>query len=112
MEVEYLTRREHEEFARRMETENQRRDDENKRQNKRLDAMESAVQKINELTIAIEKMAINITTMTEALKQQGSRLETIESKPGKRWETLVADVIKLVVAATIGYFLALLHITS
>lgn len=53
METEYITRREHEEFARRMDTENQRRDDENKRQNKRLDAMESAVQKINELTVAI-----------------------------------------------------------
>ena len=106
MEPEYITRREHEEFARRMQTENQRRDDENKRQNERLKAVETAMQRISDLTVAIEKMAINIGTMATEIKNQGSRLEQLEAKPTKRWDGLVTDVIKLVVAALIGVALA------
>lgn len=106
MEPEYITRREHEEFAKRMETENRRRDDENNRQNARIAAVEAAAQRISELTISIEKMAININTMVEELKSQGTRLENLESKPAKRWDTLVSDIIKLIVAAAVGFALA------
>lgn len=106
MEPEYITRREHEEFARRMETENKRRDDENNRQNARISAVEAAAQRIGDLTISIEKMAINIDTMVKELKSQGTRLENLESKPAKRWESLVSDIIKLLVAAIIGFGLA------
>lgn len=112
MEMEYITRHEHEEFARRIDTENQRRDDEDKRQNKRLDAVEASVHRINDLTIAIEKMAVNIGTMTAELKQQGERLENIESKPGKKWETLVTDIIKLIVAAVVGFAIAKIGFAS
>lgn len=30
----------------------------------------------------------------------------LEQKPAKRWEALVGDIIKLVVAAVVGFFLA------
>lgn len=106
MELEYMTRREHEEFARRMDTENQRRDDENKRQNRRLEQLETAINKISDLTVSVEKMAVSISTMATEIKQQGARLEAIEQKPGKRWETLVGDIIKLLLAALIGFGLA------
>lgn len=106
MPDEFITRREHEEFARRMDTENQRRDDENKRQNERLKAVEAAAQRIGDLTVAIEKMAINIGTMATEIKNQGIRLERLESKPAKRWDNLVTDIIKIVVATLIGFVLA------
>jgi len=110
MEGDFITRREHEEFARRMETENQRRDDENKRQNERIKAVEAAAQRIGDLTVAIEKMAINIGTMATEIKNQGIRLERLESKPAKRWDNLVTDIIKLVVAALIGFVLAKINL--
>ena len=106
MEPDYVTRREHEEFAKRMDTENQRRDDEDKRQNERLKAMEASVQRISDLTVSIEKMAVNIGTMAQEIKQQGTRLENIEAKPAKKWENLVSDIIKLLVAAVVGFVLA------
>lgn len=112
MPDEFITRREHEEFARRLETENHRRDDEDKRQNRRLDAVEASVQRINDLTIAIEKMTINLGTMAAELKQLGDRLEYIEAKPGKKWETLVADIIKIIVAAVVGFAIAKIGFTS
>lgn len=106
MGEDFITRREHDEFAKRMEVENQRRDDEDKRQNKRIDKLEETVAKIEGLTVAIEKMTVSIGTMATELKSQGERLEQIEAKPAKKWETLVADVIKLIVAALIGFALA------
>lgn len=106
MDPDYMTRREHEEFAKRMDTENARRDDENKRQNERIKQLEAAINKIADLTVSVEKMAVSISTMATEIKQQGERLETIEQKPAKRWEALVSDIIKLLVAALIGFGLA------
>lgn len=106
MDNDFLTRREHEEFEKRMVLECQRREDEDHRQNKRLEKLEETVSKIEGLTIAIEKMTVSIGTMTTELKSQGERLEQIESKPGKRWEALVGDIIKLIVAAAVGFMLA------
>lgn len=106
MENDFLTRREHEEFEKRMILECQRREDEDHRQNKRLEKLEETVSKIEGLTIAIEKMTVSIGTMATELKSQGERLEAIEAKPGKKWEALVSDIIKLIVAAAVGYVLA------
>lgn len=106
MDGDFLTRREHEEFEKRLATERQRSADEDARQNKRIDKLEETVGKIEGLTIAIEKMAVSINTMTTELKTQGERLEQIESKPAKRWDTLVSDIIKLIVAAAVGFILA------
>ena len=111
MDNDFLTRREHEEFEKRMVLECQRREDEDHRQNKRLEKLEETVSKIEDLTIAIEKMTVSIGTMTTELKSQGERLEAIEAKPGKRWENIVSDVIKLVVAAAVGFTLARLGLS-
>lgn len=43
MDGDYISRHEHEEFRRSMEAENQRLEDENKRQNHRLEALEETV---------------------------------------------------------------------
>ena len=47
MEGNYISKEVHEEFTRRMEAENQRLEDENKRQNRRLDALEKVTGQIN-----------------------------------------------------------------
>lgn len=104
MEGDFITRREHEEFARRM-------DDEDDRQNKRLAILEDSMKKLEGLTVAIEKMSVSISTMATEIKKQGERLEAIEAKPGKRWENIVSDVIKLVVAAAVGFTLARLGLS-
>lgn len=106
MDNDFLTRREHEEFEKRMVLECQRREDEDHRQNKRLEKLEETISRIEGLTVAIEKMTVSIGTMATELKSQGERLEAIEAKPGKKWETLVSDIIKLIVAAAVGYALA------
>ena len=99
MDQDYITRREHEEFARRMDIENERIKDENARQNKRIAIVEESVNEFNKLALQIEKIALSIQQMTEEISKQGKRLENIESKPGKRWETLVGGILGAVAGA-------------
>lgn len=101
-----ITRHELEAIVERIDTDTQRLIDEDNRQNKRISQLEESMKKIEGLTISIEKMSVSINTMTSEIKRQGERLEAIEAKPGKKWETLVSDIIKLIVAAAVGYALA------
>ena len=65
-----LTRQEHEEFARRMEAENKRLEDENNRQNKRLDLLEESVRELGALTASVEKLAASVESMVKVLVKQ------------------------------------------
>lgn len=98
----YITRQEHEEFLRRMEAEWKRRDDENKRQNNRIDLLEENVRQINNLTISVEKMAINMGNMLEEQKKQGERLETLEKEPAETHRQIKMSVTTALVGAVVG----------
>ncbi|WP_276924876.1 hypothetical protein [Eisenbergiella massiliensis] len=99
MDQEFITRHEHEEFTKYMDSENKRRDDENKRQNKRIDALEESFKEINRLALSTERIAASIQSLTTELTKQGERLESIESKPGKRWDALISGIIGAIAAA-------------
>lgn len=87
-----ITRGEYEEAIKRVEAEE-------KRQNKRLDNLEESIATLTELTISIEKIAVNIEQMQKELTKQGERLEKIEAEPGENWK----KVIWLIVAALVGF---------
>lgn len=89
---EYVSIDVHNEFARRIE-------DENDRQNHRLEALEEAVREMTRLTVAVEKMAVSIEGMAAEQKRQGERLTAIEEKPVKRWDAIVTGIIGAIVGA-------------
>lgn len=97
-----LTRAEHEEFRRLMETENKRLADEDKRQNHRLDVLEKNVQQISSIATAVEKLAVNMENMVTVQKQQGNRLEALEGRDGERWRQVTGYVVTAVVSIIIG----------
>lgn len=94
-EEQYLLKSVHEEFARRI-------DEENDRQNARLSALERGLIEINKITVQIERLTTNIETMTGEIRKQGDRLDAIEEKPSKRWDALVVAVITGIVGVLIG----------
>lgn len=106
MDDDVVSRREMDAIVSRLDTDAKRLQDEDHRLNKRIEKLEDTVSKIEGLAIAIEKMTVNIKILTTELKSQGERLEQIEAKPGNRWEALVGDIIKLIVAAAVGFALA------
>lgn len=83
---DFVTRAVHEEFAKRI-------DEENDRQNHRISILETGQAQISDLVASVKVLAVNMETMSKELSKQGDRLAEIEGKPAKRWETVVACII-------------------
>ncbi len=91
----------HEEYARRME-------DEHKRQNKRISDLEDKVEDISDLTTSVASLAKSVEQMAKTQEKQGKRLETLEQKPAKKWESFVDKVVWAIAAAMIAFILSYL----
>jgi len=88
-----ITRAEHEEFRRAMETENQRLADEDKRQNRRIDLVEENIRQIGALTTSVEKLAANMESMVKELEKQGKRLDVLEGRAGEKWRSITGYIV-------------------
>ena len=80
-----ITRAEHEEFRRRLE-------EENRRQDKRIELLEDNKRELNQLTASVGKLASSIESMVKEQEKQGKRLETLEDRDGAMWRKVVAFV--------------------
>lgn len=94
-----ITRAEHEEFKRRLE-------EENARQNKRITVLEETVRQINNLTVSVEKLAISVESMAKEQKEQGIKLETLESRDGEKWRTVSSYVLTAIAGAVVAFIMS------
>ena len=101
MTEEFVSKEVHEEFARRIEAEDER-------QNKRLAKLEDAVGQMTELTVSIKELAANVANMAKEQGRFGDRLEAIEAKPAQNWDRIVWAIASAIIAGLIGYGLACL----
>lgn len=104
MDGEYLLRIEHEEYRRTMESEHKRLQDEDERQNKRLDILEKEVRQIAQIAASVERLATNMEHMVEEQAAQGKRLENLEGRDGDKWRTSM----RYIGTTILGFILALL----
>lgn len=93
---DYISRKEHEEFCKRME-------DEDKRQNRRIDLLEENVLEIGRLTAEVAKLSINMEGMLKKQEQHEKRIETIEGRDGEKWRAVTGCIITTIVGIVIGY---------
>lgn len=91
-----ITRAEHEEFRRRIE-------EENKRQDKRIEILEENAKRIEGLNSSIEKLALNMENMLKEQLKQGKRLEVLEARDGEMWRKVVSYAITAIVGIVIGF---------
>jgi len=91
-----ISRAEHEEFCRRLE-------EENTRQNRRLEILEENVQQISSLATSVEKLAVSMEGMVKEQERQGKRLELLESRDGEKWRKVMGYIVTAVVGAVLGY---------
>lgn len=96
-----ITRAEHEEFVKRME-------DEDHRQNRRIEILEKSVQQFTSLTASVEKLALNMENMLKEQEAQGNRLEALEDRDGEKWRTVTSYVMTTVIGILIGYIFKLI----
>ena len=81
-------------------------DEENDRQNHRLQKLEDVITNINDLTVAVKELAVTMSGMQKELEKQGKRLETIEAEPADKWRTLTKTVLTVLASAVIGFIIA------
>ena len=98
-ETKYVTWDAQHSYAERIESEFARRDDENERQNKRISELETTVKQIQELVSSVKVLAVQMENMAKEQAKQGQRLEAIEEKPGKRWDSIITGIIGAVIGA-------------
>lgn len=80
-------------------------DEENKRQNERLQSLETNYVVVNQLSIHMERLASNMEAMAKELARQGTKLNDLEMKPAKRWDLIVTSIITGLAGAFIGIML-------
>lgn len=98
MDDEYLRRYEHQEFARGV-------DREQVRQNKRIVDLEATVRQINDLTLSVQKLAINMENMLVNQTEQSKRLEKLENRDGEKWRSISMYVLTALIGAVLGFAL-------
>lgn len=91
-----ITRAEYEEYQKRI-------DDEEHRQNKRIDQLEENTKQINALTISIEKLAQSVESMVKEQEAQGKRMVSLENRDGEMWRKVVSCIVTTVVGMVIGF---------
>ena len=96
---DYITRMEFDERSKRI-------DDENNRQNHRLDKLEKIADQLTDMAASIKTMAVTMQGMQKEQEKQGQRLEKIEQEPADRWNGIVSTVITILVTAAFTYLLS------
>lgn len=95
MAENYVLLEVHNEFAKRME-------EEDERQNHRISDLEEHFKIVTNLVVSTEKLALSMESMAKELARQGAKLDDLEMKPSKRWDLIVTSIITGLAGAFIG----------
>lgn len=101
MDSDFISRREHDEFVKRME-------DEHNRINHRLEICEGFAQEMQDMNTNINNLANNMKQMLDAQIKQGDRLEKIENEPKSAWNSIKKGIFNAIGAAIGGGIIAAL----
>lgn len=72
----------------------------------RLEALEKQTEAVNRLATSVAVMAEKVETTGDKVDSLCVDVQEIKQKPAKRWETVTAQIISILVAAALGYILA------
>lgn len=96
MDTTPITRAEHEEFAKRIDAENDR-------QNARIKLLEDQTKQVTDIAMSVRELAQSVKRMAETQKEQGEKLEKLEGMDGEKWRSIVGYVITAVIGILIGF---------
>lgn len=105
-----VTRAEHEAFSDFMQAENKRIEEENNRQNKRLELLESNMQQIisqqlTTLTATIERLNLSVNNILKEQSEISERLKKLENRDGDMWRTVIKYAITAIVGGVLTFIL-------
>ena len=91
-----ITRAEHEEFCKRVE-------EEDHRQNKRLEVLEEQTKQFIDLVLSVRELAQSVKQLAETQKAQGEKLDELENRDGEMWRRVSGYVITAIIGLVLGY---------
>lgn len=91
-----ITRAEHEEFCKRI-------DAENNRQNQRIKFLEEQTEQVTEIALSVGELSQSIKQMAEIQKEQGEKLERLESRDGEMWRKVICYITTAIIGIIIGF---------
>ena len=91
-----ITRAEHEEFRKRIE-------EEDNRQNSRIKLLEEQTKTITDLAVSVKELAMSVKQMAETQKEQGDKLEKLESRDGEMWRKVAGYIVTAIAGIIIGF---------
>lgn len=81
-------------------------EDRSKSNTHRLDELEKRQDDLDELVGTVKVLANRQENVENDVKEIKSDVKTITSKPGQRWDTMISQIITIIVAAIAGFFMA------
>lgn len=96
MDNDYITLQFHNEYATRVQ-------EEQERQNHRIKKLEGAVDENRNLALSIERLTMSVKAMVDEQKNQGERLEALENRDGEKWRKAVSYVLTTILGIMVGY---------
>lgn len=72
----------------------------------RLDDMEKRQDDLDELVSTVKVLAVREENVENDVKEIKSDVKSLTSKPAKRWDNLISQIITILVAAIAGFVLA------
>lgn len=76
--------------------------DENVRQNKRLDELERMTKTLSEITCSVQELAINMKHMAEIQAEQGTKLDKMENAPLDGLKAAKTTAVSTVIGIVVG----------
>lgn len=77
----------------------------------RLEALEKQTEALNTLATSVAVIAEKVEATGEKVDGLCTDVQEIKQRPAKRWESVVVQVISILVAAALGYVLARLGLS-
>ena len=96
MDSTSITRAEHKEFCKRLE-------EEDNRQNKRLEILEEQTKQFTDLVLSVRELAQSVKQIAETQKVQGEKLDELENRDGEMWRRVSGYVITSIIGLVVGY---------
>jgi hypothetical protein len=72
----------------------------------RLDKQDKMIECVQGLVCSVDRLTTKLAGMQDKVDDMCNDLDEIKSKPAKRAETVAMDVVKIVVAALVGFLLS------
>ena len=72
---------------------------------RRVENLEKEQKTMQAFAVSLEKLANAISSTDKKVDGLCEDMEAMKAKPGKRWESLVTDVLKVIVGGLVGFLL-------